>query len=214
MVKKLIFYIVYKITNQINGKIYIGAHKTTNIDDGYMGSGTYLKRAIQKHGIENFKKEILFVLDSEDAMYLNEAEIVNDEFLVKENTYNLKRGGWGGGGQINKDAYAKAGRAGATKLKEKIAADPSFKDAYRKALLSGVAKFLSKTPNGAFFGKSHKEETKHRIGKATSIAQSGSGNSQYGTRWIYSPTEKISKRIQKDQPLPDGWFEGRKIKFE
>ena len=40
-------YIIYKITNLINGKFYIGKHKCKKLDDSYFGSGFALKSAIK-----------------------------------------------------------------------------------------------------------------------------------------------------------------------
>ena len=91
------FYIIYKITNKINKKIYIGKHKTNNIKDNYFGSGIALKSAIKKYGIFNFTKEILFIFDNEIDMNNKEKEIVNEKFVKSKNNYNLRNGGNGEG---------------------------------------------------------------------------------------------------------------------
>lgn len=48
-------YIIYKTTNLINDKIYVGKHNTS-VNDGYLGSGKILKQSIKKYG-----KKTLFV---------------------------------------------------------------------------------------------------------------------------------------------------------
>lgn len=88
-------YHIYQITNNVNGKIYIGAHKGA-VDDGYMGSGRALKAAIKKYGREAFTKTILCECESASAMYDKEREMVDDAFVARRDTYNINRGGAGG----------------------------------------------------------------------------------------------------------------------
>ena len=89
-------YIIYKITNTINNKIYIGKHQTKNINDNYYGSGIALEKAIKKYGKHNFIKDILFVFDNENVMNNKEKEIVTEEFIATNKTYNMGVGGEGG----------------------------------------------------------------------------------------------------------------------
>ena len=56
--------------------------------------------------------------------------------------------------------------------------------------------------------------TRAAVGAMNSVHQTGEGNSQYGTRWIYSDEEKKSKKIRVTDDIPEGWQLGRKIKFE
>ena len=50
---------IYKTTNLINGKIYIGKHKSEKYDKNYYGSGKIISIAISKYDISNFKNELL-----------------------------------------------------------------------------------------------------------------------------------------------------------
>ena len=84
--------IIYKTTNNINGKIYVGQDKNNNTD--YLGSGKILLYAICKHGIENFSKEILEHCTSKE--HLNQSEIFWIKELCSQDKsigYNISAGG-------------------------------------------------------------------------------------------------------------------------
>ena len=72
---------LYKITNLINGKFYYGIHSTNDIDDGYMGSGVMIKKAIKKYGRSNFKKEIIQFTNDRESLILLEKQFINEELL-------------------------------------------------------------------------------------------------------------------------------------
>ena len=101
-------YIVYLTTNIRNNKIYVGVHKTENVEifDGYIGNGInrfypntmYNSKApfclaVQKYGFDSFKRSIIKVFETEQEALDLEAEIVNEEFINRTDTYNVTLGG-------------------------------------------------------------------------------------------------------------------------
>jgi len=82
--------IIYRTTNLINGKFYIGKQKKYTI--GYLGSGSALRRAIQKYGRKNFKKEILETCADEVELQAKELEWIDRLNAIKDKQcYNLVR---------------------------------------------------------------------------------------------------------------------------
>ena len=96
-------YILYKTTNVVNGKFYIGVSNGNN--SSYKGSGTALLEAIKVHGSDKFKREILEEFDTEVAAFCREAEVVDEIFVRRRDTYNIKVGGKGGIGQLKTEKH-------------------------------------------------------------------------------------------------------------
>ncbi|EQA7786718.1 hypothetical protein ACX818_001309 [Acinetobacter baumannii] len=188
------YFYTYKITNLVNGKIYVGVHKTENLDDGYMGSGKVLKIAKQKHGIGNFSKEILMFHGNEDEMFEIEALIVDKEFINRHDTYNAKLGGLGGWDHIQSNMT------------------PEKRHLINVKRVSTLRKNIP-IKGFCWTGKNHKPETIEKVKNtfAEIKHQQGEKNSQFGKMWIHNLELKKSTRINKNDPIPEGWNKGRKM---
>lgn len=216
------FYTIYKITNKINGKIYIGKHQTKVLNDGYMGSGKHLKRAIEKYGVENFEKEIIFQFDNEADMNAKEAELVTEEFVKKDTNYNLCLGGKGGFSYLNNHywTYIKRssvlGELGGFSKQKTLPTDSRIRilEGSKKGAKKASSKLkeynkkvsLGIIPNG-FKGKQHTKETKEKMSLTKKNTGTGKQNSQYGTTWIWKK-ELGNKKIKKSELefyLSQGW---------
>ncbi len=90
------YFYLYRITNLINNKFYIGIHCSNKIPNTYLGSGVHIRRAINKYGIENFQKEILAFFKNTPSLLNAERFIVNEDFINDPLCMNMKVGGIGG----------------------------------------------------------------------------------------------------------------------
>jgi len=214
---------LYQITNLINSKIYVGVHKTNNIDDRYMGSGKIINYAIEKYGIENFRKDILEFFDTYEEALAKETEVVTDEFLLREDVYNLRRGGSGGFDYINKAGLSNAaenGRLGGIKTKQILEDDPvkriersrKFKKFLTEDHLAGnrIHNNFGNAPwteKARLLARSEEAIQKRKETYKNIAHQSGVNNSQFGSYWITNGIE--NRKLNKDDPIPEGWKKGR-----
>lgn len=193
-------YYVYKITNNINKKIYIGQHRTKNINDNYMGSGYLLKRAYKKYGIENFSKTILEYCQTQHE--LNEKEQYYIKLLNSQDMkigYNIIKGGSG----LND--YCKSLSTyynPKTNDEIRIPKDEKIPEGYIKGRRPFSNEWISKLANK---GEKNGMYGTHR---------SGSLNPCYGKKWIHNIQTKEMKYVDGSLPLPVGWAYGQKDKSE
>lgn len=90
------YHYIYKTTCQVTGKYYIGIHSTSDLNDGYIGSGVLLKHSVKKYGVENHVNEILAFADNRKILSEIEKTIVTGDILKDSKCLNLKEGGDGG----------------------------------------------------------------------------------------------------------------------
>lgn len=213
------YHFIYKVTCLLNGKFYIGMHSTSNLEDGYMGSGKRIRYSLNKHGIANHKIEHLEFFENRTELKQRETELVNESLLQDPLCMNLKVGGEGGWGHIINNPDESRNRL--TKGREKLAwlhkNDDNFKQQFKEKLLNSwkgqfkLGRFVC-----SFLGKQHTKETRTQMSKSHQGKHSANKNSQFGTCWIHSLIEKKNKKINKEDLesyLVQGWVKGRKMKF-
>lgn len=164
---------IYKTTNIINNKFYIGRHSTNNLKDGYIGSGTLLKRAIKKYGIETFIFEILYYCDNFKKLVLLKKQIVNKELLKDDLCINICEGGLNPilfgkengnfDNRWSKDQKEKASKRVKGKYKEDK--NPFFNKKHSEESKLKMSESSKNTlgDKNPFYGKTHSDETKNKI---------------------------------------------------
>ena len=87
---------IYLTTNLVNGKKYIGRHRSTTFDEKYHGSGVNLLKAIDKYGVDNFETHIIQECFSEDDLNASEIRLIAEhDAVASDSYYNIARGGDG-----------------------------------------------------------------------------------------------------------------------
>tara|TARA_R110000803_G_scaffold20502_4_gene52693 strand:- start:91 stop:747 length:657 start_codon:yes stop_codon:yes gene_type:complete len=209
------YHFIYKTTNLLNGKYYIGVHSTNNLEDGYLGSGKRLRYSINKYGKNNHKREIIEFVDNRKELFLREEEIVNLNEVAKINCLNLRVGG--SGGFVNekhkekfieslKKSQPKASALGNERVKWLAENDLEWLTKWKLETSKGL-KSNPVIKKGTFKGKKHSDETKKKMSESSKGKGVGKANSQYGTFWVSNGVK--NKKIKKDTEIPKSWFKGR-----
>ncbi len=207
------YHFIYKTTNLLSGKYYIGMHSTDDLDDGYLGSGKRLRYSINKHGEENHVREILEFVDSREELKKKEAEVVSLDEIAKKDCMNLMVGGEGG--LVSPEQQRRRSVAGGKASLESRRNNSELMKAHKERASKTMKKAHreGKIKYDTFTGKKHTEDTRKLMSESMKGLGKGEKNSQYGTCWIARGGE--NKKIKKEELetfIQQGWEKGRKLK--
>jgi len=176
---------IYKITNKLTKKCYIGETKKSNPELRWnehkskieKGIGCpALQDAVKKYGIANFKFEILIICFDEDR-YKFEKEYIKNYNSISPNGYNLTTGGEGGGFYGKKHSNETIQKI-KTSLKERYENNPELRKElserttllskdqnYRIKISEGLKKSekWKNSKKGNYNCRKHTEESKNKI---------------------------------------------------
>jgi len=207
---------IYRTTCITTGRFYIGMHSTKDIDDGYVGSGKFLKRSISKYGINNHTFTILEFCDTREELCEREKCYITVNLLNDKMCMNLTLGGHGSYYHINiSEAHKERGREKIKVVNGNLTAEDRSKLSTKSAQTMkarGIKPFNNMRDACDWRGRTHREETKKKISAANAISQAGERNSNFGNCWVKNENHTI--RIKKEE-LPNylflGYSEGRDL---
>lgn len=168
------YWCIYRTTNKVNGKTYIGQHKVKSIlkEDGYMGSGVMIMRAIKKYGKENFEKTYITIAISQSEANVLEQFYIDEERAKGKAEYNIADGGKGSKGHhwkpskewIRKNADSHRGHIVSEETRRKISEKHKgrvFSEEHKKKLSEA-----RKGKPSYWRGKNLTDEAKHKISES------------------------------------------------
>jgi group I intron endonuclease len=196
---------IYKTTNTINGKSYIGKHIGTD-DDYYLGSGTLLLSKIEEYGRENFTREILKYCDASTSRLLEEKYIKEYGTLVP-NGYNIHcKGGFGGGEEHTKNTLERISESQKRRWKEGKFPKKHTEETKEKIRQSrmGVKMTDEQIQRSLNTKKNWTEEQRESFRKKLK-------EDSLGFKWINDGNSRKQIWPARGDTLPDGWTYGWKI---
>ena len=195
---------IYKITNKLNNKIYVGKRQKSEFDIYYWGSGTYISNSIRLHGVENFSREVLEWCYSVEELLEKEKFWISCLHAQDPNVgYNLSEGGLGSsvGGKQNADYFY---------VHKGIDVKRILKTDLAKYISEGYTRGKGYGSNNRV-GKKWDQEVKDKISNSGKGKHNNKGenNPCYGSRFYWANDGVKNKRIPMDQQLPEGFIKGK-----